>query len=148
MPLLRVVLDTNVLVSALVFRSPSVAWLLSAWQSLMFIPLASQNTMAELERVLRHPKFNLFRAQAEALIEDYRPWCEMVTIAEPPDVPECRDSRDRMFLELAAAGQADALVTGDGDLLTLAPVFAVPIITPAELMARLEYDRLETDGNR
>ena len=148
MPLLRVVLDTNVLVSALVFRSPSVAWLLSAWQSLMFIPLASQITMAELERVLRHPKFNLFRAQAEALIEDYRPWCEMVTITEPPDVPECRDPKDRMFLELAAAGQADALVTGDGDLLTLAPVFAVPIITPTELMARLEYDRLETEDNR
>ena len=104
--------------------------------------------MAELERVLRHPKFNLFRAQAEALIEDYRPWCEMVTITEPPDVPECRDPKDRMFLELAAAGQADALVTGDGDLLTLAPVFAVPIITPTELMARLERDRLETDDNR
>lgn len=137
MPLLRVVLDTNVLVSALVFRSPFVSWLLTEWQSPTFIPLASQTTMAELERVLRHPKFNLFRAQAEALIEDYRPWCEMVTIAEPPDVPDCRDPRDRPFLELAAVAQADALVTGDNDLLVLTPVFDVPIITPAALRARL-----------
>ena len=94
--------------------------------------------MAELERVLLHPKFNLFRAQAEALIEDYRPWCEMVTITEPPDVPDCRDPRDRPFLELAVAAQADALVTGDNDLLALASVFAVPIITPAELRSRLQ----------
>ncbi len=81
-------------------------------------------------------------------MRQYQLWCEMVTITESPDVPECRDPRDRMFLELAVAARADALVTGDGDLLTLAPVFAVPIITPTELMARLEYDRLETDDNR
>lgn len=64
----------------------------------------------------------------------------MVTITEPPDVPECRDPRDRMFLELAVVGQADALVTGDGDLLTLAPVFAVPIITPTTLRSRLQEE--------
>ena len=81
-------------------------------------------------------------------MNQYLPWCEMVTVPDPPDVPECRDPRDRPFLELAMAARADALVTGDNDLLTLAEVFAVPIITPTELMARLEYDRLETDDNR
>ena len=140
MPPFRAVLDTNVLVSALVFRSPSAAWLLIEWQSLTFLPLASQTTLAELERVLHYPKFNLFRAQAEALIEDYRPWCEMVNITEPPDVPDCRDPRDRPFLELATAAQADALVTGDTDLLTLAPIFHIPIITPTELRTRLKED--------
>ena len=140
MPSLRIVLDTNVLVSALVFRSPSVSWLLSAWQSVAFIPLGSRDTIGELERVLRNPKFNLLPGQPELLIADYRPWCEMVTITQPPDVPECRDPGDRPFLELAAAAQADALVTGDSDLLVLAPVFTIPIITPAELRARLERD--------
>ena len=138
MPSLRIVLDTNVLVSALVFRSPSVSWLLSAWQSAAFIPLASRDTIGELERVLRNPKFNLLPGQPELLIADYRPWCEMVAITQPPAVPECRDPGDRPFLELAAAAQADALVTGDGDLLVLAPEFDVPIITPAALRTRLE----------
>ena len=141
MPLSRIVLDTNVLVSALVFRSPSMSWLLSAWQSVAFIPLATRDTIAELERVLRHPNFNLLPGQPELLIADYHPWCEMVAITEPPEVPDCRDPRDRPFLELAAASQADALVTGDGDLLALAPVFSIPIITPATLRSRIANSR-------
>ena len=141
MPLLRIVLDTNVLVSTLVFRSPSVPWLLSAWQSVSLIPLATHDTITELERVLRYPKFSLPPGQPELLVADYRPWCEMVAITEPPEVPDCRDPRDRPFLELALYAQADALVTGDGDLLALAPAFAVPIITPATLRSQLELDR-------
>ena len=140
MQLLRVVLDTNVLVSTLVFHSPSVFWLLAAWQSLSLVPLASPITIAELERVLQHPKFNLTRRQTEVLIEDYRPWCEMVTVSDPPDVPECRDPNDRVFLELSLFAQADTLVTGDRDLLALGPVFSIPIITPAALRARLAHD--------
>ncbi len=60
-------------------------------------------------------------------------WCERVIVPEGIDAPECRDPSDISFLELALAGRADALVTGDGDLLALAPIFAVPIITPSEL---------------
>ena len=47
---------------------------------------------------------------------------------------------DRVFLELALFAQADILVTGDRDLLALAPAFLIPIITPAALRARLEYN--------
>ena len=54
----------------------------------------------------------------------------------PPPVPECRDPFNRPFLELALAGGADALVTGDADLLALADLFAVPILTPAALRKR------------
>ena len=53
--------------------------------------------------------------------------------AVAPAVPECRDPFDRPFLELATAARADALVTGDADLLALADSFAVPILTPAGL---------------
>ena len=65
-------------------------------------------------------------------------WCVRVVIPQPPPpVPECRDPDDRKFLELARFAQADALVTGDQDLLALAAEFPVPIITPAELYQRL-----------
>ena len=60
----------------------------------------------------------------------YLPYCEMVDVGEPPVVPDCRDPPDRPFLELALACRADALVTGDSDLLALTPVFSVPILTP------------------
>ena len=148
MPPLRAVLDNNVVVSALVFPSGRLSWLIQAWQSADLAPIASWETIAELRRVLGYRKFGLSLSRQIGAMRQYQLWCEMVVVGELPDVPECRDSRDQMFLELAVVGQADALVTGDGDLLTLAPVFAVPIITPTELMARLEYDRLETDDSR
>ena len=140
MPPLRVVLDNNVVLSALVFPSGRLAWLSQAWQSSELTLIASWETIAELRRVLGYRKFGLSLSRQIGAMHRYQPWCEMVTVTEPPDVPECRDPRDRMFLELAVAGQADALVTGDGDLLELARVFSIPIITPAELRARLERD--------
>lgn len=139
MPALRVVLDTNVLVSALVFASDALSRLRPAWQSRTLFPLASPDTVAELERVLRYSKFNLAPERIRLLLDDYLPWCEMTAMpALPPAVPYCPDPGDRPFLELARYAAADALVTGDSDLLALAGVFSIPIITPAALLARLE----------
>lgn len=137
MPPLRVVLDTNVLVSALLFPAGSLSWLREQWQSRVVLPLASHATTAELIRVLSYPKFRLTDDEREDLLADYLPWCEIVTVTDPPDTPDCRDPFDRPFLELALIGQADALVTGDGDLLALATVFTVPIITPKALRDHL-----------
>ena len=86
---------------------------------------------------MHYPKFRLTGNEREDLLSDYLPWCETVIVSQPPAVPECRDSSDRPFLELALAGQADALVTGDGDLLALASVFSVPILTPNATRDRL-----------
>ena len=138
MPQLRIVLDTNVLVSALVLESRALAWLRPAWTAKDLVPLASADTSLEVTRVFRYSRFHLSDAEVEELLDDYLPWCEMVEISEPPLVPECRNPNDRPFLELALFERADALVTGDADLLALAQVFPVPIITPHELRSRLE----------
>ena len=134
---LRLVLDTNVLLSALLFPAGSLYWLRHAWQSEAVLPLASRDTTAELLRVLYYPKFRLTPDEREDLLADYLPWCKTVIVSEPVAVPECRDSADRPFLELALAGKADALVTGDDDLLALAPVFSVPILPPNDIRERL-----------
>jgi putative PIN family toxin of toxin-antitoxin system len=133
----RLVLDTNVFLSALLFRSGSLVWLREAWQAETVRPLASRDTVAELIRVLAYPKFHLAEEDRAQLLGDYLPWCE--TLAEPhaPDIPDCRDPFDRKFLVLALAAKADALVTGDKDLLALAQASAVPILTPAALRDRL-----------
>ena len=127
---LRVVIDTNVLLSALLFHAGTLSWLRRAWQAVDIRPLSSRETTSELIRVLSYPKFDLSNDEQEDLLADYLPWCETVLISNPPDVPQCRDPFDRPFLELALTTQADALITGDNDLLSLAPVFPIPILTP------------------
>lgn len=126
----RVVFDTNVLVSALLFSAGRLSWLREAWQSEAVVPLASRGTARELIRVLSCPKFRLTEDERDDLLADYLPWCETVDVHEPPDTPDCRDPFDRAFLELALAGGADALITGDDDLLALAPACSVPILPP------------------
>ena len=130
---LRTVLDTNVLVSALLFPEGSTSWLRRMWRSRAILPLVSRETAWELIRVLGYPKFSLTRHEREDLLADYLPYCESVVVEEPLSLPDCRDPFDRPFLALSVAGEADALVTGDADLLALAPDFAVPIVTPSAL---------------
>ena len=87
--------------------------------------------------MLSYRKFRLAVGDREALLEEYLPWCEVVFIPNFVEVPDCRDPDDRVFLELAAAGDADALVTGDADLLALGTAFTVPILTPAAMRVHL-----------
>lgn len=134
----RLVLDTNVLLSTLLFHAGSLSWMRPAWQSETIVPLASHDTTAELIRVLAYPKFKLSGAERDDLLADYLPWCETVTVLNPAQVPDCRDPFDRPFLELALSATADALITGDTDLLVLADTFSVPIMTPAALRERLK----------
>ena len=137
---LRVVLDTNILVSALVFRTGNPSRLRAAWQAERIRPLISTDTVAELIRVLAYPKFRLSDLEREELLADYLPWCESIGVPATLPVPDVRDPDDRMFLRLALAGQADALVTGDKDLLTLDDPFPIPIVTPTALQSRLNQD--------
>jgi putative PIN family toxin of toxin-antitoxin system len=133
----RVVLDTNVLLSALLFHAGSLSWLRHAWHEQTVRPLASRDTTAELIRVLSYPKFRLTPDEREDLLGDYLPWCETVKVPKGAKIPHCRDPFDRPFLELALAAEADALITGDKDLLALAGVFAVPILAPAAFQGRI-----------
>ena len=133
----RLVLDTNVLLSTLLFPAGSLSWLRRAWQSEAVQPLASRDTTAELIRVLTYPKFRLNDDEREDLLADYLPWCETVDVSKAPPVPPCRDPFDRPFLELALVAQADALVTGDDDLGVLAGALPVPILAPHVLRERI-----------
>ena len=117
MTALRVVLDTNVLVSALVFRTGNPSALRVAWQSERILPLVSRDTASELIRVLAYPKFRLSDTERNDLLGEYLPWCESIDVPVDIAVPDVRDPDDRVFLRLAMAGQANMLVTGDDDLL-------------------------------
>jgi putative PIN family toxin of toxin-antitoxin system len=117
----RVVLDTNVVLSALLFGHGPAARVRAGWQSARFAPLASTATTRELVRVLAYPKFGLSEAGQAELLADFMPWVVAVDVPDPaPPVPRCRDPYDVVFLHLAIVGKARALVSGDRDLLALA----------------------------
>ena len=134
----RVVLDTNLVISALAFTRGRLVELRHAWQAARLIPLASRSTVSELMRVLSYPKFKLTPEEQQDLLADYLTWCETVHVPNPPPaVPACRDRHDLAFMELAVQGHADFLVSGDQDLLCLNGQLNCPIIHAEEFLLTL-----------
>ncbi|HWZ72920.1 MAG TPA: putative toxin-antitoxin system toxin component, PIN family [Casimicrobiaceae bacterium] len=135
----RVVLDTNVVMSSLVFAHGRLAAVRNAWHQGACSPLVSRVTAAELVRTLAYPKFRLGPAEQRELLADYLPYCTTVRMpAKAPKTPVCRDPADIPFLQLALAGKAEYLVTGDRDLVMLANRFTCAIIRPEAWLQTLE----------
>ena len=135
----RVVLDTNVVLSALVFGRGRLGAMRLAWQQKKYVPLVSTDTASELIRALAYAKFRLSGAERDELLADYLPWCTTVRMpARPPRTPVCRDPNDQPFLLLALVGKAACLVSGDKDLLAVAPQFRLPIVTAGQFLKGLE----------
>lgn len=133
---MRTVIDTGVAVSAVLLPQsvPRRAFDAAAAQGKL---LVSEATVAELDEVLRRPKFNKYIPEEKrleflaALVQE----AEQVEITET--VTACRDVRDNKFLELAVSGGADQILSGDGDLLALHPFRGIPILTPHMFLASL-----------
>jgi uncharacterized protein len=131
----RVVLDTNIVLSALVFAQGRLAPLRLAWQQTLCHPLVSGTTIVELMRVLNYPKFKLTHDEQQELLGDYLPYCTTVKMpAKPPATPPCRDPFDVQFLELCITGKAEYLVTGDQDILNLSLGARCKIVTAEEFL--------------
>ena len=136
---MRAVLDSNVLVSALLFRGPTTR-LREHWQTMRLSLVATKPIVEEYARVLAYPKFDLGESTiAGILYEQVLPFCEIVPAASGP--LWCRDQDDDKFLHCALAVNA-ALITGDPDLLDLRHAFRhLRILTPAQALKRLEPPR-------
>ena len=134
---MRGVADTNVIVSALLFRG-TTSHLHRHWRAGRMVLLVSDETLAELARVLAYPKFKLSPVVVESLVAtEVLPFTERIAPTRAPRA--CRDADDDEFLWCARDGGADALITGDPDLLALRPEWSgVPILTVAEAVQRLE----------
>ena len=140
----RVVLDTNCVVSALVFSQGRCAWLRHARQAGRFVPLLSRDTASELLRVLTYPRFHLNADERETLLSDYLPWAHVVDVDQAvADATSAfsalRDPTDAIFLTLALKGSAEVLVSGDGDLLAVREHFEVPIMDASGFRHWLEH---------
>ena len=137
-PAPRAVLDTNIVLSALIFSRGRLTPVRQAWQQELFHPLVSKDTTKELIRAMSYPKFKLGSADRDELLADYLPYCTIVKYpAKAPKVPRCRDPFDVPFLHLAVAGKAKYLVTGDRDLLAVGGQLPFAIVAAAEFISAL-----------
>ena len=131
---MRVVLDTNAVVSALLFSGVS-SKLVSLWQNGLITPLLSRAILDEYLRVLSYPKFELSEEEIKELIqEEILPFAEVVRPKRRLRVVR-RDPADNKFLECAVAGKAGVIISGDKDLLSLGRYRRVRIQSPAQFLA-------------
>ena len=132
---LRAVFDTSVVVSAVLLPQsiPRQAFDRVQEHGKVLISVA---TVAELNEVLRRPRFDKYVREDQrleflaALIRE----AELVDVTEV--VAECRDTKDNKFLELAVSGKATCIISGDEDLLVLHPFRGISVVTPQAFLTQ------------
>lgn len=131
---MRFVLDTNVIVSALLLSGsvPRQAFdkVLTEGKPLVSVPV-----ILELAEVLSRKQFNKYLLEDERMrfLVSLLKEAELFDTTET--ISECRDPKDNKFLELAFSGKADCIISGDDDLLVMNPFREIPIITPSEFLS-------------
>ncbi len=133
----RVVIDTNVFISALLNPNgtPRKAINLATNQSII---LQSESTYEELETRLKKKKFDRYLSKEDRLdfLSSLKERSLFIDVIHETTI--CSDADDNKFLELAVSGMANYLITGDNDLLTIKAYQYIPIITSADFVSCFE----------
>ena len=137
---MRAVVDTNILIRALIKPRGTVAPVLGRLREGAYTILYSSELLEEIVEVLSRARFHVKYGIRE---EDVETLVALVVLRGERVVPTqkiqiCRDSKDDMLLELAVGGRADLLVSSDEDLLVLNPFRSIPIVRSFEFLQRLE----------
>ena len=131
---MRVVLDTNVVVSALLFKG-TVSQIRKQWKSGAIVPVANKTMLEEYARVLLYKKFSLTEEEIAALFdEEIFPYFSIVRISSKKIPHPPRDNSDIPFLQAATDGGVRYIVSGDPHLLELNGKYPFPIISPASFL--------------
>ena len=139
MPFARAVLDTNILLRALIVRGNWPDRLYRAWLDGAFELVTSDAQVAELVRVLARPEIvDLIEARdAARLVENIR--SRAIFVRDPPEVDFSPDPDDNPILAAAIAGEADLIVSADKrHMLALREVAGIPIVDAGEALERLD----------
>jgi putative PIN family toxin of toxin-antitoxin system len=137
----RAVLDTNLLVSYLLVHRPPIATLIDVHLAAeRFTLLTAPALLQELDRVLRYPRLERYydAATRDRFVALVAALSELVEL--PDEIPPIsRDPDDDRVIACAVIGRADAIVSGDQDLLKLGRVGDIPVLTAAEFLAQVEH---------
>ena len=135
---MRVLLDTNILIGALITKGTPPDGLYRAWLRGEFDLVTSATQMAEITNVLARPRLQRFLGtdEADAIVESIR--TRALVFDELPSVSLSPDPKDNPILAAAIAGKADLIVSGDKKhVLALGEVQGIPIVTAREALKRL-----------
>ncbi len=139
-----VVLDTNVIISALLSPKGPPAEVVRRWQADEFDVVASPALTAEFERALTYPKVNKYlklpQEEVSRLLKRFQTTAVVVVPQITLDVVR-EDPADNRILECALAGEAAYVVTGDKHLLKLKTYEHVVIVNPTGFLAVLEFEK-------
>jgi putative PIN family toxin of toxin-antitoxin system len=129
----KIVLDTNILVSALLFKR-ELSKIVDLWKEGKIIPVVSKETFDEFRRVLEYPRFSLTDNEIKLIIEEeVLPFFKVTEITDQlGDV--CRDPDDDKFISCAISASADFIVSGDKDLCSLNKYKSVRIINVKDFL--------------
>lgn len=134
---MRAVVDTNVLLAALLWRGPPYALLTQVRKGSIGL-VSSPRLLAELADVLGRPKFDVILQRSntsrDQALAEVRQIAEVINPAPLPR-PVCRDPDDDEVLALAVAAQVDVIISGDNDLLVLQQFNGIPILSPTQAEA-------------
>jgi uncharacterized protein len=142
--MLRVVIDTNVIVSCILSRKGAPAELLKAWRERRFLLLSSSEIVTEVRAVVQYPrirnKYHLSDDEIEQTITLLEHDALLVggDVNVAGSVPD--DPKDEMFLACALDGQADVIVSGDHHLLDLKSYRDIPIMTARQFLEQLRQN--------
>ncbi len=140
---MRVVLDTNILVSRFLVPNGNSARIIKQWEAGAFELLVSAEILSECREVLGYKrirkKYQLADEEVERFITSLR---EQATVVEPTVALNTvtADPDDNRILECAQAGDADYLVSGDAYLLNLGQYKDIQILSPAVFLAVLHRE--------
>jgi putative PIN family toxin of toxin-antitoxin system len=138
---MRLILDTNVVVSAFFGQGPPYYLLQTASKNLIQI-FTSAELLNELERVLHRQKLvsRLTRAHrtVDEVVHQFRQISTSIAVSESyPQIT--RDPKDDMVLACAVAAKAEAIVSGDNDLLVLKHYQNIPVMRPAHVLQKIRF---------
>jgi len=129
----KVILDTNVLLSALLFRG-NLARIVALWKEGMISPIFSRETFQEFNSALKYPKFSLTKDEIKVIVEEeILPYCDVTDVTEKVE-GVCRDPDDDKFISCAVSASADFIVSGDKAFTALKKYKAVKIIRPSDFL--------------
>ena len=133
---MKVVLDTNILISAAIARGKPRKLLLKALAE-DFILLSSNGLLRELANVISRPKFRLTPVEKRKFTNAVRKTSRLIKVKSNFKVVE-EDPDDDKVLNLAYDGRADYIVSGDPDLLNLKKFRNAKIVTASAMLEILE----------
>ena len=133
----RVVVDTNVLISALLFKG-ALSRFVELWQKGKIVPVISKKIFEELRVVLEYPKFSFSKDELKSIIEhEILPYFEIVEVKEEVK-GVCRDPEDDKFIWCALSASADYIVSGDKDLCDLKQYGPIKIVRASDFLKTLK----------